>query len=90
MVYIKTGSFVMGGATNILPEYNIDELPQHAVQIGSFYVDSCEVTKAKWDEVYAWAVDNAYHFDSTGASKATNHPAVNLNWYDTNHARESV
>ncbi len=48
----------------------------------AFYMDATEVTKAKWDEVYAWAVTNGYSFDNVGSGKATNYPVHTVNWYD--------
>jgi formylglycine-generating enzyme required for sulfatase activity len=47
-----------------------------------FYMDCSEVTKAQWDEVYAWAITNGYGFDNVGSGKATNHPVQTVNWYD--------
>ncbi len=84
MVLIPAGSFVMGNATNVFPasEGGGDELPQHAVQVSAFYMGKYEVTKALWDEVYAWAVVNGYQFDHAGSGKATNHPVQMVNWYE--------
>ena len=48
----------------------------------TFYMDATEVTKAKWDEVYTWAVTNGYQFDNVGSGKATNHPVHTVTWYD--------
>ena len=48
----------------------------------SFYMAKYEVTKALWDEVYAWAIKNGYQFDDAGSAKAENHPVVTLNWFD--------
>ena len=48
----------------------------------AFYMDATEVTKAKWDEVYSWAVTNGYSFDHAGLGKTSTHPVHSLNWYD--------
>ncbi|MBU4459384.1 MAG: formylglycine-generating enzyme family protein, partial [Verrucomicrobia bacterium] len=48
----------------------------------AFYIDKFEVTKAKWDSVYAWAVGNGYSFTNAGAGKAATHPVTTINWYD--------
>lgn len=80
MVLIPAGDFSMGDAFD--PEGESDELPVHTVSVGAFYMDATEVTKAKWDEVYTWAVANGYSFDNTGSGKATNHPVHTVNWYD--------
>lgn len=48
----------------------------------AFYMDTTEVAKAKWDNVYTWAVANGYGFDNAGGGKAPNHPVHTVNWYD--------
>ncbi len=48
----------------------------------AFYMDATEVTKAKWDEVYAWGATHGYRGLRTGGGKATNHPVQSVNWYD--------
>jgi formylglycine-generating enzyme required for sulfatase activity len=48
----------------------------------AFYMDATEVTKARWDEVYTWALANGYGFDNAGSGKAANHPVQTVNWYD--------
>jgi formylglycine-generating enzyme required for sulfatase activity len=50
--------------------------------VSSFYMDQYEVTKAKWDEVYTWAIANGYGFDHVGSGKAANHPVHTVSWYD--------
>ena len=50
--------------------------------VTSFYMDKYEVTKALWDEVYAWAIAHDYSFYYLGDGKATNHPVQWVNWYD--------
>jgi formylglycine-generating enzyme required for sulfatase activity len=47
----------------------------------SFYMDVTEVTKARWDEVLAWAVTNGYNFDNFTSGKGPDHPVVVVNWY---------
>ena len=56
--------------------------PVHTNYISGFWMDEMEVTKAKWDEVYNWAITNAYAFVLAGEGKAFNHPVVNVIWYD--------
>jgi formylglycine-generating enzyme required for sulfatase activity len=46
------------------------------------YMDSTLVTKAKWDEVYTWAITNGYTFAHTGSGKAANHPVHTVSWHD--------
>ena len=54
----------------------------YSLKVSAFYVDKNEVTKALWDEVYAWAIKNGYQFDNAGSGKAANHPVVTLNWFE--------
>jgi formylglycine-generating enzyme required for sulfatase activity len=76
---VPAGSFSMG---DCFTEGYADELPVHTVYVSAFYMDKTEVTKAKWDEVYAWAVTNGYSFDLAGSGKASGHPVQTVNWYD--------
>jgi formylglycine-generating enzyme required for sulfatase activity len=46
------------------------------------YMDKYEVTKAKWDEVYSWAITHGYSFTNAGNGKAMSHPVHTVNWYD--------
>lgn len=79
MVLIPAGSFQMGDSLN---EGFYWERPMHSVYVSAFYMDRYEVTKAKWDEVYSWALSNGYSFDSSGWGKAANHPVHSVTWYD--------
>jgi len=54
----------------------------YSLTVGSFYMDATEVTKAKWDEVYSWAITHGYSFDHVGSGKAANHPVHTVGWYD--------
>ncbi len=58
MVRIPGGSFVMG---NVFPEDGDwlpcdDELPLHTVYIYTFYMDSCELTNARYATALNWAL----------------------------------
>ena len=80
MVLIPAGSFAMGDAFD--PEGRDNELPVHTVTVSAFYMDTTEVTKAKWDAVYTWGTSHGYSFDNAGSGKATNHPVHTVSWYD--------
>ncbi len=67
-----------GTNTGVDPDFGSYSLTNTA----SFYMDKYLVTKAKWDEVYAWAITNGYSFANLGSGKETNHPVQSVNWYD--------
>jgi formylglycine-generating enzyme len=79
LVIIPAGSFQMG-ITN--SEGFTNELPQHPIYVGAFYLDRREVTKGLWDSVYIWATNHSYVFDHAGLGKAADHPVHTINWYD--------
>ncbi|MBI2927208.1 MAG: SUMF1/EgtB/PvdO family nonheme iron enzyme [Verrucomicrobia bacterium] len=81
MALIPDGLFTMGDSV-WPPEGSDNEFPTHVVGVGAFYMDKYEVWKARWDEVYQWAVSNGYRFDNAGSGKAANHPVHSINWYD--------
>jgi formylglycine-generating enzyme required for sulfatase activity len=82
MAYIPAGSYTMGGNTNVFAEPAADELPQHNLSIGAFYMDRYEVTAQLWSNVYAWAVTNGYGFSTDGTGKGSSHPITSISWYD--------
>jgi len=77
MAPIPAGFFAMGNAVGdgSLP-------PLRTVYVSAFYMDRTEVTKALWDEVWAWAIANGYAFDNVGRIKPANYPVDAVNWYD--------
>ena len=78
MVLIPAGSFQMGDDI----DGNSVAMPVHTVTASAFYLDKYEVTKALWDEVYAWATAHGYSFDNVGSGTTANHPVQNVSWYD--------
>jgi formylglycine-generating enzyme required for sulfatase activity len=83
MVLIPAGTFQMGDAFNDASQTTQTwELPVHTVFVSAFYIDALEVSKAKWDAVYSWAVSHGYDFDGPGRGKAPNHPVQYVSWYD--------
>ncbi|MFC1461917.1 SUMF1/EgtB/PvdO family nonheme iron enzyme, partial [Verrucomicrobiota bacterium] len=77
MCFIPPGSFQMGDPSGI---YGAGS-PVHTNFISAFYIDRHHITKATWDTVYQWALSHGYDFDNAGAGAASNHPAININWY---------
>jgi formylglycine-generating enzyme required for sulfatase activity len=47
-----------------------------------FFMDATEITKAQWQDVYAWALGHGYGFSGPGDGKAANHPAYMVSWLD--------
>ena len=54
----------------------------YSLKVSSFYMDRCEVSESKWDEVYNWATNHGYSINRAGSGKAANHPVHTVNWYD--------
>ena len=73
---IPSGSFTMG-----------DELDgggdAHRVRVSAFYMAQNLVTKAEWDEVRTWGLENGYSELVAGSGKAENHPVQDITWYQT-------
>ena len=84
MALVPAGSFQMGNQATPNEEGTFyDELPVHAVNLGAFFVDRYEVTKALWDEVAAWAATNGYDISPASAvGSAANHPASDVSWFE--------
>ncbi|MDD2459866.1 MAG: SUMF1/EgtB/PvdO family nonheme iron enzyme, partial [Kiritimatiellae bacterium] len=63
------------------PDYGAYSLTAEA-----FFMDTNEVTMAKWDAVYAWALTHDYGFDNAGSARAVAdgayHPVNTVNWFD--------
>jgi len=79
LALIPAGTFLMGDTFN---EGEYYELPVHPVYVSAFYLEKYEVTLALWDTVVAWSATNGYSYDYPGVGKATNHPVLNLDWFD--------
>jgi len=83
MVRIPSGYFMMGSNTNLFPEAESVEWPEHSVFVSACYMDRFKVTKGLWDEVANWAATNGYDISAGSAGgKATNHPTSYLSWYE--------
>lgn len=84
MVFIPAGVFTMGATTNMGHEGYANELPQHQVQVGAFYLDCCEVSKGLWDTVAAWAAEHDYDLapEQAGGRSAVE-PAIQVSWYES-------
>jgi formylglycine-generating enzyme required for sulfatase activity len=87
MIHVTGGTFTIG-STNVLDNA---ATPPHSVTLGSFYIDTYEVTYEKWTEVRNWGLTHGYidlyvgqnGSDISGVpSNDTNNPVTYMNWYD--------
>lgn len=79
MVLIPAGPFQMG---DVFAEGEPDEFPVHAVTVSAFHMDQYPVTKALWDEVREWGLDNEYEDLPEAGGKGPSHPVHSVSWYD--------
>lgn len=77
-VFIPSGSFQMGDGFGDGNDY---ESPVHSVYVSAFYMGEYEVTKALWDDVRAWGLNNGYTDLPVGGGKGANHPVHTVTWY---------
>jgi formylglycine-generating enzyme required for sulfatase activity len=75
---IPAGTFTMGRTSG---DTDADAPPVN-VTVSQFYMGKYEVTKAEWDEVRSWAVNNGYTDLGSGAVKANDHPVQSVSWWD--------
>ena len=82
-VYIKPGSFIMGGDNKTDSKWQCVEVPKHPVQITKgFYLGKYEVTQAQFQAV----MGNNPSRSTKGASL----PADNISWADSLKFCETV
>ncbi len=72
MIKVFGGDFLMGGASHEV-DYAKDEIPQHSVNISSFFLGKYPVTQAQWHVVME---TNPSFF------KGANLPVENISWHD--------
>jgi formylglycine-generating enzyme required for sulfatase activity len=75
---IPGGSFTMGRTSGDTD----NAAPSITVTVSPFYMQQTETTKAQWDEVRTWALNNGYTDLSTGEGKASDHPVQEVSWWD--------
>jgi formylglycine-generating enzyme required for sulfatase activity len=78
MAFIPAGAFTMGDSL----DGETDAIPTITVYVSAFYMDTNLVSYSQWQSVYNYATNQGYNFVNVGAGKATNHPVVNIDWYD--------
>jgi formylglycine-generating enzyme required for sulfatase activity len=77
--YGETDMVLIPAGTN---SGNDPDFGKYSLAVEAFYMDSTEVTKGLWDEVYKWAIKNGYVFDNPGTGTTPNHPVQQVSWYD--------
>ena len=78
MALIPAGSFTMGDSL----DGESDAIPTN-IFVSTFFMDTNLVNYSKWTSIYAWATNRGYAFNHPGSAKATNHPVVFVDWFDT-------
>lgn len=79
MIFIPAGPFSMGDSRD---NSSGGEVPIHSVSVSAFLMDQFEVTGELWGSVTSFAITRGYAFDSSGSSKAQNHPVQQISWFD--------
>ncbi len=85
---VTTGAYPLNmGSTR-----QANEAPVHAVYVHAISMGTTEVTYKQWLDVYVWATNNGYTFDSAGqmggdrvfslADHTNTEPVTEVSWYD--------
>jgi formylglycine-generating enzyme required for sulfatase activity len=82
MAFIPAGVFIIGDTLGDAVYGETDLIPTN-VTVSAFYMDTNLVSYCQWQIVCNWATNIGYSFDNVGLGKATNHPVVFVDWYDT-------
>lgn len=82
MVLIPGGTNIGTNPLGTGEEYASGYPQTYSLTVSAFYMDRTEITKAKWDTVYNWALQHGYQFDNAGWGKASNHPVFMVTWSD--------
>jgi formylglycine-generating enzyme required for sulfatase activity len=84
MVYIPSGTFIMGNATNVFDaeEGLAEEMPQHEVFTDAIYMDRFEVSELLFEEVKSQSHTQGFYFTVSMPSTLTNKPIHELTWQD--------
>lgn len=78
MAFIPTGEFAMGSDRG-----QDDEQPVHRVSVKAFYLDTQEVTVARYAEFLAsQKLDPPFKWNEATSGSNDNKPVVGVNWYD--------
>ena len=83
MVLVPAGEFIMGSNLEVDPLADeLDEIPQHTVFLGAFYIDKYEVSNADYTKfVEATGHRNSLFWDNPKYNQP-DHPVVGVPWGD--------
>jgi len=76
--YVPAGEFQTGDALGLAAT----AVPVHSVRLGAFLIERFEVTRERWDEVYAWGLTHGYQWEHPGSGAGSHHPVTEINWHD--------
>ncbi len=79
MLQMRGDMVLIPGGTN---EGTDPDFGAYSLTIDSFYMDQYPVTKALWDAIREWALENGYTDLPAGGGKGPDHPVHSVNWYD--------
>lgn len=92
MISIPAGTFTMGSpldenGRDFWPFVSADETQHEVTTSRALYLAETEITKARWDEVRDWAIENGYTDLPVGrngyhGNAFGNHPVTEISWYD--------
>jgi len=77
LALIPSGSFTMGRTSGDTDS----NAPPITVTVSTFYLAKYETTKALWDEVRVWGLDNGYTDLPAGDGKGADHPVQYVSWW---------
>jgi formylglycine-generating enzyme required for sulfatase activity len=59
----------------------LSDAPVTSVSLSGYYLSVNDTTKAQWDAVRTWGVNNGYTDLAAGEGKASDHPVQTVSWY---------
>ena len=81
MMFIPSGNFLMGGSSYEVKELE-DEIPQHSVNVHSFFMSRYPVTQSQW-EMVSYLPKLERDLENTPSFfKWADHPVDSVSWHD--------
>ena len=82
MIYIPSGSFLMGSDKSQDRYAFSNELPQHSVHLEAYWIDKYEVTNKQYRLCVQEGICRPAPFDHDPNLNADHQPVVSVSWYD--------